>query len=187
LHSTGPATMFSSIAISLLDGNHLMHLTRILPKCIPMHGSTTKIRQHCLHQDLIEMMALKIWVKRKHHVPPMTPPIEPWIFLSLIVIFWTLMRLATQQTLILTYNISAQARHHPIIFTQHLLQIDHTRTHSALDSCCTWLLAIWDKERSGAERADALCRFSLSLKIRQFRCFGSWLILVGICRSKECI
>mmetsp|Transcript_67106 Transcript_67106/g.108800 ORF Transcript_67106/g.108800 Transcript_67106/m.108800 type:complete len:504 (+) Transcript_67106:647-2158(+) len=57
---SGPATMFSSIAISLLDGNHLMHLTRILPKCIPVHGSTTKIRQHCLHQDLIEMMALKI-------------------------------------------------------------------------------------------------------------------------------
>ena len=125
--------MFSSIAISLLDGNHLMHLTRILPKCIPMHWSTTKIRWHCLHQVLIEMMALKIWVKRKHHVPRMTPPIEPWIFLFLNCYFLDIdapCHTANTHTYINTYNISAQARYHPlfIFHSTSLANWPHTHT-----------------------------------------------------------
>eukprot|EP00277_Geminigera_cryophila_P042546 CAMPEP_0173081904 /NCGR_PEP_ID=MMETSP1102-20130122/17689_1 /TAXON_ID=49646 /ORGANISM="Geminigera sp., Strain Caron Lab Isolate" /LENGTH=264 /DNA_ID=CAMNT_0013956851 /DNA_START=81 /DNA_END=873 /DNA_ORIENTATION=- len=41
LNSTGPVTMCSSIAISLQDGNHLFHLTRLLPRRHPKNVTRT--------------------------------------------------------------------------------------------------------------------------------------------------
>ena len=65
--------MFSSIAISLQDGNHLIHWTRILPRRRPKNVITNMARCSILYQSL---MALKNWLNQRHQVPRATTPID---------------------------------------------------------------------------------------------------------------